>query len=159
MAQDRVKPGDLITADLINSILARLEALENKPIPTLTLPTLTFTFPTFPTLTTFPTLIGTAINPTFPIFTATLGTLPQITKTFIPGFGPNVGATIQPEDTVRVIPGVGRAEEALLVNAGIGNIKALADADPVKLAETLKVHPQDAAGMVGIARGMLGPVR
>ena len=29
--QIRVQPGDLITADLINTILERLEALENKP--------------------------------------------------------------------------------------------------------------------------------
>jgi hypothetical protein len=148
MAQDRVKPGDLITADLINSILARLEALESRPAPPPT-----FTFPTFPTLATFPTFIATAIGPTFP----TLAT--QLTRTFITGFSPNVGTTIKPEDTVRVIPGVGSAEEAALANAGISNIKALADADPVKLAETLKVQPQDAAGMVGIARGMLGPVR
>lgn len=102
---ERVQPGDLITADLINHILARLEALENRPTPTVptvtvpTFPTLTFptifTLPTFPTLNTFPTFPTIFTMPTFntfptfpTIFTMpTFATMPTnvLTMATIPG--------------------------------------------------------------------------
>jgi len=188
----RVQPGDIITAELINNILARLEALEAQPAPgptpTVTLPTFTLpTFTTFPTLTFVPTFtlptfttIGPTLtfNPTFlptfttigptltlnptllPTFTTIAPTLQPIGPTLVATLAPHLlGQTVQPVDTVRVVPGIGRTEEGLLAGAGIANIGALANADPTHVATTLNVQPSEAAGLVGIARGLMGPNR
>jgi hypothetical protein len=201
---ERVQPGDLITADLINFILARLDALEQRPTPTVptvttpTLPTLTFvptfptftfptifTMPTFPTFTTFPTLTAgptiftmvptLTIGPTGPIFTMvptlTIGPGGGLATNLatnlatvlgglatMGGISPTVGGiTIRREDSVTNLPGVGRDEETRLRGAGIRNLGEIADADPVVLGNTLGVQPTDAARMIGIARGALGP--
>ena len=69
---NRVQPGDLITAEFINSILDRLDALEgqlNVPTPTPTSPTFPTTFHTLPT--TFHTL-----PTTFHTLPTTFHTLP-----------------------------------------------------------------------------------
>lgn len=165
----RVQPGDLITADLINFILARLDLLESRPVPTPTVPTITrptiptLTFPTFtPTLTfvptfTVPTLTATFIPPTFgPTIDPTRFT---IGPTLFATVNPNLGRAAVPEDPVRVLPGIGTAEEGLLRNAGIIDIRSVADADPVRIADTLRLQPQEAANVVGLARGMLGRIR
>lgn len=203
---ERVQPGDLITAEFINHILARLEALENRPGPTVpttpTFPTFPTTFPTIftidptiftrPTLTaTFPTNIFT--QPTGPILTMvptftmgptglvltmspafTMGPTGLATNpgniatrdvgiaTALGGIGglataPVSGGTIRREERVTVLPGIGREEETRLTNAGIRDIGGVADADPVILGNALGVQPAEAARMIGIARGALGP--
>jgi hypothetical protein len=86
---ERVQPGDLITAEFMNKILARLDAIEDRlanieeslgniqpPQPTFTMPT---TF--FPTLTFHPTFtLPSTIIPTFTTF------FPTLTQTFFPTF-------------------------------------------------------------------------
>ena len=86
---ERVQPGDLITAEFMNTILARLDAIEDRlanieeslgniqpPQPTFTMPT---TF--FPTLTFHPTFtLPSTLVPTFTTF------FPTLTQTFFPTF-------------------------------------------------------------------------
>jgi hypothetical protein len=96
---ERINPGDLITAEFMNTILARLDAIEDRltkiedslgniqpPQPTFTLPT-TFT----PTLTFHPTFtLPTFFTPTFTTFFPTL-TFTQPTFTTRPtAFHPTV---------------------------------------------------------------------
>lgn len=211
---ERVQPGDLITADLINLILARLDALENRPVPTVptvTMPTFpTITFPTFPTgVLTFPTGPVFTIDPTIftrptgPVFTLPTGpvltmgpvftmgptgpvltmgpifTMPGNIATMAPtglatmgpgglatgpgglgnlgGIGPAGGGVIRREDSVTVLPGIGRDEETRLTNVGITNLGRIADADATTLGTALGVQPAEAARVIGIARGALGP--
>ncbi|MBI1762144.1 MAG: hypothetical protein HYR56_11995 [Acidobacteria bacterium] len=68
-----------------------------------------------------------------------------------------INRLVEHEESVQVIPGLGREEQRLLHEAGIGNVGALAEAEPARLAETLNVQPVEAAGLVGIARALLGP--
>ena len=86
---ERVQPGDLITAEFMNTILARLDEIEDRltkveeglsgikpPQPTFTMPT---TF--FPTLTFTPTFtLPTTLFPTLSTF------FPTLTQTFFPTF-------------------------------------------------------------------------
>ncbi len=114
----RVQPGDLITAEFMNAILARLDEIENrlaaieggiKPTqPTFTFtPTLTFnptqTLPTtlMPTFTFFPTFFPTLTQTfsTFPTFTTFPTFFPTLmTPTMIPTGGLNtfIATLMQP---------------------------------------------------------------
>jgi hypothetical protein len=73
------------------------------------------------------------------------------------GLGNLGGGAIRREDRVTVLPGIGREEETRLTNAGFSNLGAVADADMTTLGTALGVQPADAARMIGIARGALGP--
>ena len=98
---NRVQPGDLITAEFINNILDRLEALETQAgVPTATFvppttflpPTKTFIPPTFftPTLTFIPTLtLPTLFTPTLTFNVPTM-----LTPTFFDTIPPTFIATL-----------------------------------------------------------------
>jgi hypothetical protein len=123
----RVQPGDLITAEFMNALLARLDDIENrlaaleagsKPTqPTLTFtPTLTFhptlTFPTtlMPTMTFFPTLTQTFF-PTFltPTLFPTGGLNTFIATLVQPTFGenPTLGFGVNPSIGMSFDPNLG----------------------------------------------------
>src|SRR6476659_2647420 len=140
-SSNRVNPGDLITAEFINNILDRLDALESQigvptnTLPTITFtPTLTFTHPTFtfptmitPTFTSTllpPTFIATLITPTVPMQTL-VPTLPTSVLTLSAGAG-----LFSPESEVTTLPGIGNSEKSLLDGAGITNLQGLAKAKP-----------------------------
>jgi hypothetical protein len=169
-SSDRVQPGDLITAEFMNQILERLEALERKLATPPPSPTLTLTFPTFPTFT-LPTTAPTFTLPPTLTFQPTIAptfTLPP-TLTFQPTlvppihpiqpvspFQPVLGpGGVQPESPVTTLPGLGRTESRLLRRAGIVDVKTLAAADAQNVAEALKVGVEEAAGMIAIAKNAL----
>ena len=159
----RIQPGDLITADLVNSILARLDALESRPVPTVppvTVPPVTP--PTRPPITRVPTNIDVGVATGLVVgdvtrpggLTTAIGGLGNLS-----GIGLTAGETIRREESVTALPGIGREEASRLTNAGIRDIGGVADADPVVLGTTLGVQPTEAARMIGNARGVLGRPR
>ena len=134
--------------------------------------------PTGPVFTFVPSF---TMGPTGPVFTQvpafTMG--PDIRTTMDPGLGAATnfglgpgaiatapaginlgglasGGALRREESVTVLPGIGRDEQTRLTNAGIGNIGAVADADMTVLGTALGVQPAEAARVIGIARGALG---
>jgi hypothetical protein len=138
----RVEPGDLITAEFMNAILARLDDIENrlaaieggiKPTqPTFTFtPTLTFnpthTLPTtlMPTFTFFPTFFPTLTQTfsTFPTFSTFFPTL--MTPTMIPTGGLNtfIATLMQPtlgENVMNPTRDIGNPTRDFGINPSIG---------------------------------------
>jgi hypothetical protein len=178
----RVSPGDLITAEFINSILARLDALESRlkqleggqptfTLPTFTLPT-TFTMPTITFHPTFqtkiietqptfrhPTVLTPSEMPTRNLgtFVATLVRPPE--EEIALDLGPYVIAAdkgiFPPESEVTALPGIGEKEKGLLDKANIKNVRDVSQMDAKVLAQTLDMKREDANALVGMANNVM----
>ena len=179
----RVNPGDLITAEFMNSILARLDALElrlkqiedsgsGKPtftLPTFTLPT-TFTMPTITFHPTFQTKIietqtfrhATVLTPSgmptkdFGTFVATLVRPPEeIEFDLGPFVIPAEKGIFPPESEVTALPGIGEKEKGLLDKANITNVRDFSQMDAKVLAETLDMKMEEANALLGMANNVM----
>lgn len=173
---ERVTAGDLITAEFMNGILDRLDALERRlkriedglgGKPSHTLPTIIPTTITMPTVT-FQTRIidtfrhATLVTPTrmpnqdFGTFVATLFRPPEEEEFDLGQFVVSSDKGIfPPESEVTALPGIGEKEKELLDKANIKNVSDFAQMDAKLLAKTLDLKTEEAEALVGMANNVV----